>query len=390
MNLDVYQEIIDRSSSLKAVKKYLTQLLGYNKFCHKLLGSGSSGNIYSISYPKPIRFKYEDGNILEFNNFVAKFSIENGPVKINIKKGKLYFITNENPIGEAIVSMILSSLFFKGITPHITCCLGFSVCNENNESVTEIFYEPLIVKLPNKNDEYISDSKGFITNLTELPIYFKSIGLTQQPQKLETAIDSMLIALFHTMFTLQYNFNLIHFDLYVRNIFMKVFDNSPYFMGNNMNTFKYFCYKFPNKINLYIENPGFIIKIGDFGLCMMSITDKIIFENNNTTNQSEKILKKYYPNYPNVKKFIPDYIFIIRSFAYMFGLASSRLLTKLLLKIPALSNVDDISLDILNGYFDYDAEKILSIQEIVEKKDIFNHSIPSDATNNNTLIINYK
>src|SRR5690606_21608114 len=105
------------------------------------------------------------------------------------------------------------------------------------------------------------------------------------------------------------------------------------------------------------------------------------------TKQSTILFNKYYRDYPNVNKFIPDYIFVIRAFAHMFGLASSRLLRKLLLEVPAIADADDVSLNILNGYFDYDINRVQSIKEIVSRKDLFDHSIPSDATKENTLVI---
>lgn len=386
MSLDIYNEIKNRIDSSKKIKQYLTKLLRYDKFCHKYLSHGSSGKVFSFKSPTPISYKYEDGRILTFNDIAVKVSDENGPVNISIEGDKVRFVTVENPVGEAIVSIIISSLFFRGVTPHVICCLGYSVCEQS----TEIYYEQLIVDVPHKEKRYVSDKDGFITNLMDLSVYFKAIGLTNNKEKLEAAIDSMLIALFHTMFILQHNFKLVHFDLFVRNMFMKVFDDTPYFMGHKMKSFKYFCYKFPGKVRLYTKNPGFILKIGDFGLSMMSVDDKVIFENNNETKQSTILFNKYYRDYPNVNKFIPDYIFVIRAFAHMFGLASSRLLRKLLLEVPAIADADDVSLDILNGYFDYDINRVQSIKEIVSRKDLFDHSIPSDATKENTLVIGYK
>lgn len=391
MTPDILQFIIENQKKTNVLFQFLKDLISNNKFCHHYLTEGAYGIVTVFDPRLPIKYRFNNGKTLSFKSIAMKTSIidKYSQLSIKIKDDQILIDADEHAIGEALAAMIISSLFFKGITPHITACLGFSHCKNDKDNVN-IFYENLIVKLPDINKDFINNVSNIITNFAEMPRYLKAHGF--DGSKRESAIDSIIISMLHTLFVLQFNFKFMHFDLYSRNIFIKQFDDEPYFRGLNMKKIKYFVYQLPNDLFLYVPNHGFIIKIGDVGMSLLSIIDKIIISSDNSFKAVKKIKTKYFNDYPKIKYFIPDYFILLRSFVTIFGLTSSELLRNLLLNIPVLCDSDEISISVTEGTIDVDLSKIPSLESILSDKRYFKKYMkkPFDLTSSNSLHILYK
>lgn len=238
---------LNKRHTIATVKKIITALnkrLDY--FCFDGLTSGSYGMVLlgqtNITVPQfknikmAIKISFTDNSI--------------NPKKIIVRKfGKDNCITYTNTImGEAHISLLFNTLFVRGITPHVTLCVGLSNCDRE-----AIIYE----KLGFKN----------VTNLNDIQIYL----IKQNIKITANLIDSFIVQFLHTLYVLKKNFNFVHMDLFYRNIFIKHFNDDPYFKDLNMMKIKWFKYNIPGSPSIYIRNYGFILKFGDFGFSTIKI-----------------------------------------------------------------------------------------------------------------------
>ena len=242
-------------------------------------------------------------------------------------------------MSEGLISVIISSLFTDGITPHIPLCFGSSDC----DGETIILFENLIAG--NTEPEY--GDYGFITNLQHYHEYAQKNNIKIN----EEFIDYIVIQILHTIYILQDKFSMIHLDIYLRNIYIKDFNNGnknkPYFNGVIFEKkIKYLKYLIPGSDPIYLpfDKFKFIVKVGDFGISTINITTpdnkNIIFyiEYDGLFDRSI-IIKNNFPNYPNDYRdnHFPDYFFILRDLLQEFG-CISELLIRLNRELPEISD----------------------------------------------------
>jgi len=381
MDIARFYEILLKENNIKVIKKFLQYEMLNTDLCSIKLGEGSFGVLHANNIPSRIDIIGE--NTMVFKNIVYKKGLKRDAdnIKFYTKNNKLY-VVSYNLYGEAFVSMLVSNLFIRDVSPHFPVSFGFSRCDDK----ILILFENLMNELENGD---------MATTFYDISAYLKdrNIRITEE------LIDHLIISLLHSVFVLNYNFKMIHFDIYERNIFIKEFkENEQYFMGKDMTQIKYFAYQLPDGKIIYTKNFGFIIKIGDFGLATMNI-GKIIISNNTKYDNFLALIHHFYPSYPNnIKHFLPEYYLFLRSFIRTFGLSTSKILLELLTSTPILNDHLEYDIDFLSASMNSDKKNVpkINLDNVIEPNIILSSNLfdkyrvkPDDSTKDNTVFIKY-
>lgn len=288
----------------------------------KYLSSGSLSDVYL--YRNGQKF---DTNGIIFKGLVIKRKKINKwnkySGKISVTNNGLYCIDKLLP--EAIINLTLSQLFINGITPHIIVSFGYSTI----KSVECILLEHV---------SYIIKAEKIIelTTVDELLSYWVSQTIVPS----EETIDAILIGIIHTSMVTFDTYKLIKNDYNRSNLFIQGFnDDTVYYQGKSGKNIRYFNYILPNGSSLYIRNPGFLIKLADFGGSGININGNNIFAENTSFKKIERMQKKFFPNYPVTNgKYLMDYAKLFKIIAGRVGIKMSKLFTYLFLNAPVISD----------------------------------------------------
>lgn len=379
--------------------------------CPEYISKGSYGSVTKFSNMQSVKIVTSSQTssstiTLSFPTYIMKVSetLDKGFVRfwlVNKKTNKEVLITDDNKknklkpgdyikvvitnslFGEAIISQFLSEIFTSGISPHFVIAFGYSTCSSNDL----LYLEDLSIK--NTEGEYISS----LENFSKYTVY-KELDITEE------LIDHLIISVLHSLFIVQYNYKMLHYDIYLRNIFIKDVVStsgndglSKYFRGLDMSKIKYIEYKLKTSDNkefsLYTKFYGFLIKLGDFSVSSIAVKDQIVIINDQTGAYNNNILSTYYPNYPfDYDKYFPDYFYFLREMVTEFGGISNAL-------IYLIQNVPELKNKTFSAYSIY--QTISSKDKFMNVNDILNLSCFNKYKVKNTnikpeeiLVVEYK
>lgn len=373
MNLDLKSLInsIGKEQNINELKKKIETFHNNTAICDSYISEGSFGKVFINRLPNKVilngeTFDFPAVKLEKSGGYDEKTKKEDSEhqVRFMVKSGRLKVLTNNSMFGEALVSSLVTGLYLDRITPHVSVFLGHSLCDGHNR----ILYENLTYG-PNSN---YGDFQHFIN-------YMRDRG----EKVSDIVVDTVIIQVLHTFSLLNEQYNLIHFDFEDRNLFIKVIEKDESYYGvDNFLSYDYLVYNVGSK-KLYLKNPGFLIKIGDFGGACMS-SGKLTVENNFSSDNNSIKLSKFYPNYPvGIKKFLPDVYPFLRYLILKFGI-TNRVLYRLATEIPVLSTMiinEESKSSILPNYeiTKKELESTISIPEILSSG-IFEsyHKVPED------------
>lgn len=217
---------------------------------------------------------------------------------VNIPKGS-YLCDNEL-FSEYYIGL-LCGLMYRGIflaTEYVGMCInfidlfGFTMCVGNCKINQYLFMEKI-------------DSTVFkIQNLKDF------------------AYDSLYMQTLFALSTMQLIYGIQHGDLHADNLFLeRVKPNSTY-MDQNLYTANYFEYRI-GKNSYYVQNVGYILKIGDFGMSVKYdhpiIGNKYVFENGYDQGDGDG------PWIPNWQTMTYDFLYMTKRLSELSPLAKKIL-----------------------------------------------------------------
>jgi len=288
---------LERIETKRQFNRILKEIYRNEDICVAGLFSGGNGSVMILD------------KIIPLQNIALKVNSFRGHGTINISRDLVVEFQNML-IGEYIIGMVLNDIF--SITPHVMLTYSYSACEEE------------VMVMENLSNRY---PDGNVSNLEGLELLLKNerIRLT------ERLIDGIYISFMHTLFVLQNIVEFQHRDISFRNIFIKKFTSEEYFQGLDMTKITYFEYRLKDGESLYVKNPGFCIKLGDFGLSTIKVGNTLLL--NSMSFEEFSSLK--------------DYVFFTREFVGIFGYKSS-LLQSLLLNVSEFMNLS--YLETYQGY----------------------------------------
>jgi hypothetical protein len=389
----LYSKLEKRKNNILDRIKILDDIINNKIYCVREVGRGSFGKILINKIPNRVKI-----NVSDLNGKIGTIDMESIAVKVGHNEENSYYkyhllqfkgsklikkreITSENIdtllrkiskkyryviqvtiynmiVGEGLSALLVSSLFTNGISPHFPICFGFSNC----EAETVILFENLSINVCIENCQ----TPTFISNFMDHQEFFKSRNI----EITEGLIDYCILSILHSLFVLQYNFKLIHLDVFFRNIFIKdLREEKQYFRGIDMSKIEYLEYIIPDskgkEFSLFMpfQKYKFILKLGDFGISVMESSNTIIINELDGVLSKKNIIDKYYPSYPSdYKRHFPDYFYILRDFLREFGGISDTLID-LNRKVPEVSTKSYSQYIMLKGI---DLTKTLNSNEILE------------------------
>lgn len=367
MNLDLKKFIVNlqKEKDIKKIKKMINNFTSDTSICDSYVNEGSFGRVFISRIPSIVKlnddiFEYPIVKIEKDNGLDSSTTKENKNHRFLIKNGYLHFITNNSMIGEALASVMLTNLFISRITPHVVVFLGHSHCNNTDM----ILYENLTY-----NDGKYSDFEQFINYMGKVT---------------DKMIETIIIQVLHTFMILNEKYSLIHFDFEDRNLFIKIPNKNENYYGTDILSHDYLVYKIDSEKSIYLKNPGFLIKVGDFGGACLKISNKLTVQNNFENDNNSIKLSQFYPKYPNsIKKFLPDTYPFIRFLILKFGI-NIKILYRLATEVPILSTLvinEDSQSSVLPNYTITKSElnKVQSPRELLSSSIFENyHKEPND------------
>lgn len=226
------------------------------------------------------------------------------------------------PFVEIISSLLVSELYLQEITPHFLFFGGFSLCKEKHflknttktsVPVFKLFYEKIVKKLKEPAIIYKHFADYQMPYIIDMGTYLDF--LLQKNKNIDPKIlDSMIISIFHSLFIIQNEFNMLHNDLHLGNIFISWLDEKNDSYSISLKNKKYFAYKIHNK-TYYIPNFGWIIKIADLGFSSFSLPHFAGISQGHGYLRSKRILyyNQTFPNFKNDNIMAPDYLTLLKS-----------------------------------------------------------------------------
>ena len=353
----------------------LNDFLSASRYCSRMLGKGSFGRVDDRSAMLMQKPEVLFGHHVVFNRLVDKEVIvkyaarepENEmmthPFYFSVEKhGKLTVVdTDNNPgvtglAGEVFSNMLCTELF-RRVSPHFTYMADFSFCGDT----FQYYFENLGFDFTYKS--------GRVGNMTTVQQHWWMWFEDKVPIT-DDMLSGMLISVFHSLHLMRKNFAMNHFDLHIGNVYVKVFDNDKYFAGRNMLAVKYFCYHV-NKREFWVQNPGYIIKIGDLGMTEFTLG------NTRFTNTYARTLRnpeQFEPYHKKNSGEHPDFLLFL---SYMMSrfIGSYPVLDKIRQKVHPLNSCDGIVPENLfdEGFTIPDVLKIPRLIDVICNLGIFDN-----------------
>lgn len=295
----IYQIIRSAGSKRKSLREEIEEFLSVNRYCERIIGTGSFGTISDrsrllVTKPEVLGVKRIPVN---FSRLVVKdFALQPARVQPEhadqrypfyfsvIKSGKLTIVDTDNNVNvggfvnEIFGNMLCTELFRK-VSPHFTYMADFSMCGDRYE----YYFENL-----GYDHTYKDGRQETLSNLYEYLHMWQNDGI----QIDDDMMSGLLLGVFHSLHVMNINFNMSHFDMHLGNVYMKMLNHDKYFGGQDMLKFKYFAYHVADKI-YYVKNPGFIIKIGDLGLSTFTLGNTVFLNKFARIHRHPERFEKY-------------------------------------------------------------------------------------------------
>lgn len=198
------------------------------------------------------------GNVLGrgFGGIVYDLNLKINGIPVVIKKAKIntkvlcqedneYVKRCGKYISESCIGSIINTLYEKGISPNFIRTFHSFVCLKKKAGF----------QILEKIDGTLEDLDKMIDKYDLI----KKTNMT--PTEIKT---NAIFQTVHALMTQQNKYGITHSDLKPDNVFIKILTNNDIYKGKRLINQKYFIYKVKNK-NIKIKNPGFLVKIGDFG-----------------------------------------------------------------------------------------------------------------------------
>jgi len=280
------------SQSLLTIKNNLFNNMKNDKYCDKFLGKGMLGEVIVPGISPIVIIKINNINITI--PIVIKKANKNDEMMLNIKiiNKKLYIYAYANITTEVIILSYINELWYSKISPHLPFMIGYSCCENNNETfVDKIITERhglennITINLdgfdenpmwhPKKNND---NSLIFTSNMATMHDLIKYIIIKNVNNKIVLPnnkkcdiiklFDYLTISYIHTHYLLQKH-NIIISDMHSHNIFIHWINANSYLGDTCLDNTKYINYQFGNKI-IKIKTYGLLLKIGDVGTSIIT------------------------------------------------------------------------------------------------------------------------
>lgn len=369
---DIYKVLKGGETRDGMLRKALESFLSNPLHCSKVIGRGSFGTVEDRSQVLLEKSEIFAGKTTVFPNLILKQQqILDGrsvtpehpdsiyPFYFSVSgHGSSTVLDTDNRqetggfLTEVIANMLCTELF-KTVSPHFVYFAGFSHCRGTFEFYSE-------------NIAFVNEEM-FSFPLSSLESHLNMWHRTDVPIT-EDMICSILLGVFHSLHLVKKNFDMTHFDTHIGNIYVKVLDDSNYFLGENMLKYKYFAYHFGPKV-FYVKNCGFVIKLGDLGLSQFT------FGKSTFTNKIARTIRRpevFIPYYQKRGEH-PDFLLFLGQFISRFSQNFIALdkIAKNVYPLNARNGVDTSSF--MEGGSTFDPDKIPLFADLVGNMGIFSH-----------------
>lgn len=182
------------------------------------------------------------------------FKVKGIPVvikKVNVNSKNLCSEDNEfvkscsKYIAETMIGTILSTLYTKGLSPNFVRIFHSFLCPKTRSGY-----------------QIIERIDGTLEELDKL---IKKHGLEKKTKmSIPDLKTNAIFQICHALMTQQEKFGITHLDLKPDNVFIKILTSKDIYNGKVLKKQKFLHYTIGKK-KKKIANPGFLVKIGDFG-----------------------------------------------------------------------------------------------------------------------------
>lgn len=186
---------------------------------------------------------------------------------------KLWLEWND-PLQEIFVGGLSSYLFDTGINPHATKYFGAYFCHEDTESyqeAQELLYSNIILEESTFDMFQLLDrTKGILTEITSQDII------------------NLLFQYLYAVYTFKHYFGYVNFDAHLGNLMVSYvrmdkislpYSKVPFmYHGRDLEQVDYLVYKLiltDKPIDVWVENTGLILKLIDFGLTVIDLSQVV-------------------------------------------------------------------------------------------------------------------
>ena len=291
-----------KKSKLEDIKNSLVENMKEYKYCDKLIGSGSFGDVIEHKIGSHIKVLISKNKKIKIN-VVVKHQKDNQTGLIFELYNKMLYIFGETILFDIIILSYMKELYNKKKSVHLQLMLGYGYCN--NEDIFVILERNGLKKNVEKQmDEKIFYKNKYISKIITLGDLIRYICIFHDkntmkiklPNDIECdvigLIDYITISIIHT-YKLLYENNIYVRDLYLENIFIHWINKRSYFNDINLKDIKNIYYK--NKDNIIkIETFGLIIKIGDVGHFYIKPRKDIILYSNTINFNNIDLINSYF------------------------------------------------------------------------------------------------
>ncbi len=276
-----------KKSSIEKIKDGLLDVIKYNEFCPKILGSGVYGTVYIPNNFNSIMSKINDEIseipivIKEANKINTDDELNYKDLLFNIQDNTLLIkpIEDNNLITELLILIKIREIYDK--TLHLPLLLGYGTCKVNivDRLITKRFGLQNQIKI-NLPDKKIKNNVSTLRELFEYINYKKNKdGSVKLPNGL---ICNNIIELFDyivisylTTHILLCNNGIYPHDMHYNNIFIHWLNENSFYKNNNIQNLKEVIYKINNKY-FKIKTLGFLIILGDTGCFTAKFKNNVI------------------------------------------------------------------------------------------------------------------
>ncbi len=369
----IYQVIREGGNKL-AVE--LAQFLSSSRYCTRIIGQGSFGTIEDrskilMSKPEILMGKPVQISNLVVKELVVKRAAEQPdhedqvyPFYFSVSKdGKIRIVDTDNKpevggfASEVIANMLCTELF-RRVSPHFVYLADFSYCGNR----FEYYFENLNFdhKTPNGQIKLMSSLWDHLYTWQN-----ENVNVT------EDMMSGLILSVFHSLHLMRINFDMNHYDLHAGNVYIKVLNDEKYFAGENMLKYKYFAYHVGNKI-YYVQNPGFIVKIGDLGLAQFKLGNTWFINDYARTIRRPEMFQPYLEKTNGQN---PDFLLFLSVLIPRFSkkFKSLERLKEIVYPFNDLNGTDVGEVFNDRGDRTFDATKIPLLKDLLLNQGVFDH-----------------
>lgn len=286
MLLDLFTKSIDViDKELYTVIDQMTEL------CTKIIGQGHYGFITERQFGKSIKIKVSDDLIVKIpavTKLAHLITNDKSYTDKIIYENILYIYSHNNLLVEGIMNYILSLLWFRKVTIHVSPLLALNKCDNDIQLIVEkqgkyvnfkyetqwsfMFKTPEIKTLYNINS--LTDLIIYMLNTTKDNI--KSELPNGKTVNICEIIDNFLISYVYLNYIILHKYGLILTDQHMDNLLVHWLHSNSWIGDKNISECKYIYYEIAKDKYLKIETHGIIYKLGDIGASIMILNSDLI------------------------------------------------------------------------------------------------------------------